>query len=75
MLLSHARLTSEGARHVARRRLLQEKRLVATIQFARLNKKFSLRYKVYDKRSDVKDSVISTSQQRELDREEKSGSA
>ncbi|GHO99681.1 hypothetical protein KSF_097290 [Reticulibacter mediterranei] len=37
-----------------------KKRLVATIRFARLNKKFYLRYKVYDKRSDVKYSLIST---------------
>jgi hypothetical protein len=36
-----------------------KKRLIATIRFARLNKKFYLRYKVYDKRSDVKYSLSS----------------
>jgi hypothetical protein len=33
-----------------------------------MNKKFYLRYKVYDKQSDVKDSVILTSQLRRIDR-------
>jgi hypothetical protein len=37
-----------------------KQRLVATIRFARLNKKFYLRYKVYDKSSDVKYSLISS---------------
>jgi hypothetical protein len=51
--------------------MLQEERFVATIRFARLNKKFYLRYKVYDKRLDVKVSVILASQQRRLDRQRK----